>query len=185
MAESRLSRAQGEITGLLEQLAAKDKEMAGLADEVEDDLVSLFTLVVRLHPEQLRLPDVQDIVAHLLDHVISETWELAEKNEPLGEAMDEYLNVLASRLETKIPSGSRHSRKLDAVFDNYWQDRDGDDEDDGPFDDEEPEEREAPAAPAPEGQGLLPRARRAVTRKFARFPPAADVTGEVEIEGEE
>lgn len=137
MPETRLDNVRHALVGALERIAGRDDSARRMVDMLEDDLKSLSTLMHRLSPDQLRLADVQDVVAHLLDHVIGECWEPAEGNQELSEALDDYVDLLASRLEAKMPMNSRHSDALENVFSNYWEDNSGDDEGEGEDEDAE------------------------------------------------
>lgn len=190
MPETRLDNVRHALVGALERLAGRDDSARRTVDMVEDDLKSLSTLMHRLSPDQLRLADVQDVVAHLLDHVIGECWDPAESNQELAEALDDYVDLLASRLEAKMPMNSRHSDALENVFSNYWEDNSGEDEGEGEDEDAEAGHEEDPGEGLDEkpparrpAQPLRPTAR-PKARPAARFPKSAEVSGDIEF-GEE
>lgn len=195
MSETRLEGAKQKLVGALERLAGGDRAARDIADGVEDDLTSILTLVARITPEQLRLVDVQDVFAHLLDHVITECWEPATKDQDLSNALDGYVDMLASRLEAKLPVGARHSEKLEHVFASYWEDAgEGEEDEDDPLEEGSGDEEELGKPDGLEGgtDGFEDKRRRTERSTPARrpaprptrFPKSASVTGDVVI-GEE
>lgn len=186
MSEARLENAKRELVGVLEHLAAEDKTVLDSIQGIEDDIKSLGTLLTRLPANILGLPDIQEVFAHLIDHVVGEVLGLADEHEPqeeeILEAGDNLMDVLGMRLEAKLPPGARHCEALENVFDGYWRDSQGDEDD--PDGQGEPPEEEG--APEPEPRSFTDRG--SPERKPLRhpgLPSAAEVTGDVELQGEE
>lgn len=210
MAEIKLENARRGIVAILEKAAHRDPEKTQAVEGIEDDLKSLQTLVARLDSVMIGHMDIQEVFAHLLDHVICDVQdigsELGADEDDLGTALDDYVDTFGARLEAKMRLGARRCEALENVFANYWgdQDEDGDqdpDEDDDGFEGEESDdgpiaEPDEEGALQPAGGGLLgklgryrpmakpkPEAKRPEPK--SRFPRAAEIVGDVEIQGEE
>ena len=206
MSEMRIDNARRGIVAILERAAHREPEQLEAVEGIEDDLKSVQTLVARLGTDLISLPDIQEVFAHLLDHVICDVQDLGEEvkadQDELGEALDDYMDKVGSRLEAKIRVGARRCEALENVFRNYWDDQDEDEgEDEGEPEGEREEERSAGYAGDSEGGepdtgGLLgrlgrfrPGARREPEPQNGRkpvrrpsFPRSGEFTGEVEVE---
>jgi len=169
-----LTAARRGMTAVLE-VYAKDENLRPLADGIEDDMASMATLLKRLTGEHLAHKDIQDVFAHLVDHVIGESLELAGETgdpEEVYKALDEYVYRLEGAIERKSPI---KAEKLRNTFENFWDDEDeSDDEGEGSEDSPGEEEKGDPG----------PKRSRPDPAKDEDAPEEADVDGTMEVEEE-
>jgi hypothetical protein len=186
--QDRVYRATRDIVGVLEKNARGDV-LAAMATEIEDDLESIGALLGELTEEQLNKARIQDVLAHLLDHVIGSVLEfdqgLPTQSKGEGDQLLEYLEDFMHVTELKFnrKTSAMRSEKLRLVLENFWDDAEGS-EDEDEDEEGEGEEREEPrerkprpkpeSKPKPEPYGS--------PEKEQKAPPEQ---AEVELEAEE
>jgi len=132
----RVYMAGREIVAILEKNA--EGARGAMAEGLEDDLESLNALMDELTKDQLNKSRLQDVLAHLLDHIIGELFDFGEGlpdevDAALLDKLQDYMYLIELKINRK--TDALRSEKLRLVLENFWDDSEDSDDEGGEGDD--------------------------------------------------